>query len=125
MSNEEREIRRKLRTFSDAHPAIRLELVVSDAPLDLNRREADLAIRCTDDHPPNLVGGRKHERPICPGRRVAATAKPGARSSFRVQAAAGPSMVSRPGGVGKALGTHVFVAATVPGGNRRVTTGVR
>ncbi len=33
-------------------------------------------------------GDRKDERPVCPGRRIAATAKPRARSGFRAQAAA-------------------------------------
>lgn len=47
-----------LGAFADAYPAIELELVGSDALLDLNRREADVVIRVTNDPPDTLVGRR-------------------------------------------------------------------
>jgi DNA-binding transcriptional LysR family regulator len=44
--------------FSDAHPEIELEFVVSYAFADLNKREADVAIRLSNDPPGHLVGRR-------------------------------------------------------------------
>jgi DNA-binding transcriptional LysR family regulator len=47
--------------FRQRHPGIRLELVVSDSDYDLNRREADIALRATRSPPPHLVGRRVAE----------------------------------------------------------------
>lgn len=44
--------------FSDNHPEIELELMISYAFADLNKREADVAIRVTNDPPGHLVGRR-------------------------------------------------------------------
>lgn len=45
-------------SFARRHPDIHVELVVSDAPVNLTQREADIAFRCTDAPPPNLIGKR-------------------------------------------------------------------
>ncbi|MFT4561775.1 MAG: DNA-binding transcriptional LysR family regulator [Gammaproteobacteria bacterium] len=42
--------------FNDAHPGIELELIVSDSIANLSKREADVAIRISNDPPDNLVG---------------------------------------------------------------------
>ena len=47
-----------LRAFREAHPAIRLELVLNNAFLSLTKREADVAIRPSNRPPENLVGRR-------------------------------------------------------------------
>lgn len=44
--------------FGAAHPEIRLELITSNRPFDLSRREADVAIRPGDAPPETLVGRR-------------------------------------------------------------------
>jgi DNA-binding transcriptional LysR family regulator len=44
--------------FCEAHPGVELEFIVSNESLDLAAREADLAIRLTDEPPQNLVGKR-------------------------------------------------------------------
>ncbi|MEN8196747.1 MAG: LysR family transcriptional regulator, partial [Pseudomonadota bacterium] len=44
--------------FSDRHPEIELELVISYVFADLNKREADVAIRMANDPPGHLVGRR-------------------------------------------------------------------
>jgi DNA-binding transcriptional LysR family regulator len=47
---------RLVRSFLAEHPAVEIELDVSNRNLDLTRREADLAIRATRDPPETLVG---------------------------------------------------------------------
>ncbi len=47
-----------LTEFSQAYPDIDLEVVMSYEPLDLSRREADVALRFTDRPPDHLVGRR-------------------------------------------------------------------
>lgn len=47
-----------LTAFSEAHPEIELELIISYSMADLSRREADVAIRMSNDPPGHLVGRR-------------------------------------------------------------------
>ena len=47
-----------LARFRRAHPSIRLDLVIGNAALNLSRRDADVAVRATDDPPDTLVGRR-------------------------------------------------------------------
>jgi DNA-binding transcriptional LysR family regulator len=47
-----------LARFRLAHPAIRLDVVIGNAALNLSRRDADVAIRATDAPPETLVGRR-------------------------------------------------------------------
>ncbi|MEM8983526.1 MAG: LysR family transcriptional regulator [Pseudomonadota bacterium] len=47
-----------LATLRRAHPGIEVELIVGDNDYDLNRREADLALRATTRPPEHLVGRR-------------------------------------------------------------------
>ncbi len=47
-----------LRDFTRAYPAIELEVATTGLPLDLTRREADVAIRATNNPPEHLVGRR-------------------------------------------------------------------
>jgi DNA-binding transcriptional LysR family regulator len=49
--------------FQALNPGIVVDLVLSDQPLNLSRRDADIAIRLTNDPPETLVGRR-----ICTGR---------------------------------------------------------
>jgi DNA-binding transcriptional LysR family regulator len=44
--------------FRAEHSAIRLDVVISNQALNLSRRDADVAIRATDNPPENLVGRR-------------------------------------------------------------------
>jgi DNA-binding transcriptional LysR family regulator len=44
--------------FRQAHPRICLDVVIADEALNLARRDADVAIRATDEPPENLVGRR-------------------------------------------------------------------
>ncbi|MCB1684124.1 MAG: LysR family transcriptional regulator [Pseudomonadales bacterium] len=44
--------------FIRTHPALRLEFLPEQRPLDIARREADVAIRITDHPPESLVGRR-------------------------------------------------------------------
>ncbi|KAB1080214.1 LysR family transcriptional regulator [Methylobacterium soli] len=44
--------------FAKAYPLIRLDVVVSEEALNLSRRDADVAIRASDNPPPTLVGRR-------------------------------------------------------------------
>jgi DNA-binding transcriptional LysR family regulator len=45
-----------LDVFTERYPGVELELSVDYAPLNLTRREADVALRLTNDPPENLVG---------------------------------------------------------------------
>jgi DNA-binding transcriptional LysR family regulator len=45
-------------TFLDAYPDIRVDIVVSNASLNLSKRDADVAIRATMSPPETLVGRR-------------------------------------------------------------------
>lgn len=45
-------------SFRAAYDDIRLDVVVSSQPLNLSRRDADVAVRVTDSPPENLVGRR-------------------------------------------------------------------
>lgn len=47
---------RLVRPFLERHPAMQIELDVSNRSLDLTRREADVALRATRDPPESLVG---------------------------------------------------------------------
>ncbi len=47
-----------LADFTAQHPDIELEILTAFRPLDLMRREADVAIRASDDPPQTLVGRR-------------------------------------------------------------------
>ena len=47
-----------LAAFTEQHPDIELELLTAFRPLDLMRREADVAIRASDGPPQTLVGRR-------------------------------------------------------------------
>ena len=49
--------------FQAQNPGVVVELILSDQPLNLSRRDADIAIRMTNDPPEALVGRR-----ICTGR---------------------------------------------------------
>ncbi len=42
--------------FTTAHPAIEIDLMISTKELNLTNREADIAIRITNDPPENLIG---------------------------------------------------------------------
>jgi len=44
--------------FIQMHPGVRLEFLPEQRPLDIGRREADVAIRITDHPPESLVGRR-------------------------------------------------------------------
>ncbi len=46
------------KAFQDAHPGVELEIETSYGMADLSRREADVAVRCTNSPPENLVGRR-------------------------------------------------------------------
>jgi DNA-binding transcriptional LysR family regulator len=52
-----------LAQFRGQYPAVVVELILSNQTLDLSRRDADVAIRLTNDPPETLVGRR-----ICTGR---------------------------------------------------------
>lgn len=45
-----------LAVFCERHPGVVLEIHADNAPVSLSRREADVAIRVTDQPPPHLVG---------------------------------------------------------------------
>ena len=47
-----------LAAFRAANPAIRLDVVTGNAALNLSRRDADVAVRATDNPPDTLVGRR-------------------------------------------------------------------
>ena len=47
-----------LAAFRRAHPGIRLDLVVTEAALNLSKRDADVALRATERPPETLVGRR-------------------------------------------------------------------
>lgn len=44
--------------FRETYPKIQLEILLSNQPLNLSRRDADVAIRATDNPPETLVGRR-------------------------------------------------------------------
>ncbi|WP_299324440.1 LysR family transcriptional regulator [Parasphingopyxis sp.] len=48
----------RLAEFSDRHPGLELDILVTYAELDVARREADIAIRMNNDPPETLVGKR-------------------------------------------------------------------
>lgn len=47
-----------LQTFAQQYPEVDLEVIATRDVLDLASREADVALRSTDEPPPNLVGKR-------------------------------------------------------------------
>ncbi|MFT0858538.1 LysR family transcriptional regulator [Ancylobacter sp. G4_0304] len=47
-----------LAAFRQRYPEVRLDIVLSNQPLNLSKRDADVAIRATDSPPENLVGRR-------------------------------------------------------------------
>lgn len=75
--------------FSDEHPEISLELDVTLSMADLARREADVAIRVSNDPPGNLVGRRllRYARAI-----YASEGYLSRHDSARPRSAAGPGM---------------------------------
>lgn len=48
-----------LNNFNRTYPGIKLELVISDTNFNLSKREADIAIRITNNDPPEHLIGRK------------------------------------------------------------------
>jgi DNA-binding transcriptional LysR family regulator len=54
----ERLIMPTMRKFTQRYPQINLELIATADEVDLSAREADVALRGTDNPPPNLVGKR-------------------------------------------------------------------
>lgn len=50
-----------LARFRERYPAITVDLVVAEEPLNLSRRDADVALRASTNPPPNLVGRRLAE----------------------------------------------------------------
>ncbi len=44
--------------FIERHPGFRLDILIGNQPLNLAKRDADVAIRATDNPPENLVGRR-------------------------------------------------------------------
>lgn len=44
--------------FCARHPEVRVDVVLSNQPLNLSKRDADVALRATDDPPDTLVGRR-------------------------------------------------------------------
>lgn len=47
-----------LTALREQHPEIEVQLMVSNDPINLNRREADIAFRITNEPPENLIGQR-------------------------------------------------------------------
>lgn len=47
-----------LARFADRYPEVRLDVVLSNRPLNLSKRDADVALRATDEPPDTLVGRR-------------------------------------------------------------------
>ena len=47
-----------LAAFRQRYPEVRLDIVLSNQPLNLSKRDADVAVRATDHPPENLVGRR-------------------------------------------------------------------
>ncbi|MEN8131746.1 MAG: LysR family transcriptional regulator [Pseudomonadota bacterium] len=47
-----------IKKFIARYPDVELEIIATVEPLDLAAREADVALRATDEPPPNLVGKR-------------------------------------------------------------------
>lgn len=47
-----------LATFRERYPEVRLDMVLSNQALNLSKRDADVAVRATDNPPENLVGRR-------------------------------------------------------------------
>ena len=47
-----------LAAFRERFPAITLDIVVAEESLNLSRRDADVAIRASNNPPPNLIGRR-------------------------------------------------------------------
>ena len=54
----ERLVMPDLKAFQDEHPGVELEIETSYVMADLSRREADVAVRCTNSPPEDLVGRR-------------------------------------------------------------------
>lgn len=52
-----------VRTFRDRYPDIQVEIATGDHDFDLNRREADVALRATQSPPEQLVGRKVLELP--------------------------------------------------------------
>ena len=48
----------RLHAFAGAHPGIEIDFLTTDTPLDIARREADIAVRMDDRPPDGLVGKR-------------------------------------------------------------------
>ena len=46
------------KAFRQAHPSIRLDIVIANQALNLSKRDADIAIRASDSPPDTLVGRR-------------------------------------------------------------------
>jgi DNA-binding transcriptional LysR family regulator len=59
-----------VRAFRDRYPDIQVEIATGDHDFDLNRREADVALRATQSPPEQLVGRKVLELPwyVCAGK---------------------------------------------------------
>lgn len=68
-----------LKALRSTHPGISIEVAVGDSDYDLNRREADLALRATSRPPEHLVGRKVMTLDwwICGGTRSSAAARRG------------------------------------------------
>ncbi len=54
-----------LKTLRQSHPQILVEIAVGDGDYDLNRREADIALRATQSPPAHLIGRKVAELDWC------------------------------------------------------------
>lgn len=54
----QRVIMPNIKIFTQQHPEINIELILSDSNLNLSAREADIAFRATDNPAPDVVGKR-------------------------------------------------------------------
>jgi len=68
--------------FQAANPGVAVELILANEALDLSRRDADVAIRLTNDPPETLVGRRICTARYCLYRRRDMPAKPDAADSI-------------------------------------------
>ena len=80
-----------IRQLRRTHPGILVEVSVGDSDYDLNRREADLALRATTRPPEQLVGRKVATLhwSICASSRSATTTRAGGAGSSRVAPLAG------------------------------------
>lgn len=99
-----------LATFRARYPEVRLDIVLSNQPLNLSKRDADVAVRATDNPPENLVGRRVARIAWALYGRAADFPEPGAVSPERLDQC---NWVSLGDSLG-ALKTVKFVQENVP-----------